>query len=93
MREKTKHDRLGSTFSQRRSLTYVELQSLSGAEVALLTDAYEQFLQRRSPEERLRLYRRGQMTRCETWIWARSFPGEIPLVNDEFEWIALEGDG
>jgi len=30
--------------------------------------------------------------RCERWIWARRYPQEVPIVNDEIEWIALEGD-
>jgi hypothetical protein len=76
----------------RRSLTYTELSALDVHEADLLVSAYADYLQRRSAEERLRLYRRGRMTRCERWIWARRYPQEVPIVNDEIEWIVLEGD-
>lgn len=75
-----------------RSLTYTELSALDVHEADLLVSAYADYLQRRSAEERLRLYRRGRMTRCERWIWARRYPHEVPIVNDEIEWIVLEGD-
>ena len=76
----------------RRSLTYTELSALGVHEADLLVSAYADYLQRRSAEERLRLYRRGRMSRCERWIWARRYPHEVPIVNDEIDWIVLEGD-
>ncbi len=76
----------------KRSLTYMALSGLSVYEADVLVSAYADYLQRRSSEERLRLYHRGRMTRCERWIWAPRYPEEVPIVNDEIEWIVLEGD-
>jgi hypothetical protein len=47
-------------------------------------------LERMSREERLRAYRSGAMTRAERTAWAANFPAEVPLVNDEYEWIARD---
>jgi hypothetical protein len=41
-----------------------------------------------SAEERLRAYRSGAMTRAERAAWAANFPEEVPLINDEYAWIA-----
>ena len=46
-------------------------------------------LSRMSAEERLAAYRAGALTRSERTLWAANYPEEVPLVNDEFEWIAL----
>lgn len=70
-------------------LTYRVLAGMSVYEADKLVAAYVDYLKRRSPYERLELYRADRMTTCERWIWARRFPDEVPLVNDEFEWIAL----
>ena len=40
-------------------------------------------------ERRLAAYRRGEFSRRQRTIWAARFPEEVPLVNGEFEWIAL----
>jgi hypothetical protein len=48
-------------------------------------------LEEMGPEERLAASRRGSFSRRERLIWASSFPDEVPLVNGEFEWIALGG--
>jgi hypothetical protein len=47
-------------------------------------------LERMSPEQRLRAYRSGAMTRTERSAWAASFPEEVPLVNDEYEWLVRD---
>jgi hypothetical protein len=73
-------------------LTYAALSGLSVQQADQLVSAYADYLERLSAEERLRLYHRGRMTRCERWIWARRFPDEVPIVNDEIEWIVLEGE-
>lgn len=87
------HNRLAKQIAAgKRSLTYGALSGLSVQEADLLVNAYADYLQRRSSEERLRLYHRGRMTRCERWIWTRRYPEEVPIVNDEIEWIVLEGD-
>jgi len=41
-----------------------------------------------SAEERLRAYRSGAMTRAERAAWAANFPDEVPLINDEYAWLA-----
>jgi hypothetical protein len=41
-----------------------------------------------SSDQRLAIYR-SRGTRAECTIWAANYPGEVPLVNDEFEWIGL----
>jgi hypothetical protein len=45
-----------------------------------------------SPEERLRAYRAGHLTRAERTAWAAVYPQEVPIVNDELEWIALSAE-
>jgi hypothetical protein len=73
-----------------RHLAYRDLAGLSVFDAEDLVAAYVQRLKRLHPEERLRLYRRpGGMSRWERWIWAARWPGEVPLVNGELEWIAL----
>jgi hypothetical protein len=47
-------------------------------------------LERMSPDERLRAYRSGVMTRAERTVWAANFPDEVPLINDEYEWLAAD---
>jgi hypothetical protein len=57
-----------------RSLTYTELSGLSVHEADLLVSAYADYLERRSSEERLRLFRRGRMSA----VSAGSGPAVIP---------------
>jgi hypothetical protein len=45
-------------------------------------------LERMSPAERARASR-YTFTRWERSVWAGRYPEEVPLVNGEFEWIAL----
>jgi hypothetical protein len=45
-----------------------------------------------SPEERLRAYRAGRLTRVQRTAWAAAYPEEVPIVNDELEWIALSAE-
>jgi hypothetical protein len=40
-------------------------------------------------EKCLRDYRAGRLTRAERAAWAAVYPDEVPMVNDEFEWIGL----
>jgi hypothetical protein len=41
-------------------------------------------------EERVRAYRTGAISRHELTLAAAWFPEEMPLRNDEFEWIAID---
>jgi hypothetical protein len=47
-------------------------------------------LERMSPERRLHAYRCGIMIRAERTAWAAHFPEEVPLVNDEYEWLVAD---
>jgi hypothetical protein len=46
-------------------------------------------LEQMGPERRLRAYRRNRLTHAELVLWTAHFPEEVPIVNDEIEWIAL----
>jgi hypothetical protein len=46
-------------------------------------------LDRMSPRQRVEAYRSGGFSRHERTVWACRYPGEVPLVNDEFEWLVL----
>ena len=41
-------------------------------------------------EERVRAYRSGAISRHELTVAAGRLPDEMPLLNDEFEWIAID---
>lgn len=47
-------------------------------------------LKRMSPEQRLRSYRSGAMSRAERTAWVANFADEVPLVNDEYEWLVRD---
>lgn len=46
-------------------------------------------LARMSEEERERAARYRGFTSWERSVWAGRYPDEVPIVNGEFEWIAL----
>lgn len=46
-------------------------------------------LEHLGPIGRHRAYRAGEMTRAERFAWAARYPGEVPTVNGEVEWIGL----
>lgn len=48
-------------------------------------------LEQMTPAERLGASRHGGFSRRERLIWVARFPEEVPLVNGEYEWIALGG--
>jgi hypothetical protein len=52
-------------------------------------EPFPEALARLSPDERLAIYRSGGFTGAERTLWAARYPQEVPLVNDEIEWIAL----
>jgi hypothetical protein len=51
--------------------------------------SFLEVLHRMSPAERLAAYRHGGFTPHERSLWAARYAEEVPMVNDEFEWIAL----
>jgi hypothetical protein len=46
-------------------------------------------LQRMSEEERVRAARFGGFDHWQRSVWAAHYPEQVPLVNGEYEWIAL----
>jgi hypothetical protein len=42
-----------------------------------------------APSERLAIYRGGGLTPVECTLWTANYPEEVPILNGEFEWIAL----
>lgn len=55
-------------------------------------EASAQFLARlaqMSPAERLYASRQGHFTHTQRLLWVTHYPEEAPIVNGEFEWIAL----
>jgi hypothetical protein len=44
-------------------------------------------LEQMTPQERIRAYRAGALTRAERAAWAAFWPEEVPLLNDEYEWL------
>jgi hypothetical protein len=59
------------------------------AETTAQRQAFLARLARMSVEERLRSARYGGFNAWQRSLWAARFPDEVPLVNGEFEWIAL----
>lgn len=51
--------------------------------------AFLRRLAQMSTEQRLAPARGGRFTRAERTLWAARYPEEAPLVNGEYEWIAL----
>jgi hypothetical protein len=41
-----------------------------------------------TPEGRRLAFDRGELRRGEVLAWAARHPEEVPLINDEFPWIA-----
>ena len=42
-----------------------------------------------TPAQRIAAYNRGELTFQQLYLWAARWPHEVPLVNGEFEFIAL----
>jgi hypothetical protein len=53
--------------------------------------AFENFrhLWRMTPEERIAAMWRGDLTLAECLAWSRRFPDEVPLIGNEFAYIAM----
>jgi hypothetical protein len=41
------------------------------------------------PEQRVAAMRRGELTLEELAAWSARHPEQVPMVNGEFEWIAI----
>jgi hypothetical protein len=42
-----------------------------------------------TPARRLSAYEQGELCIDQLWAWARRYPDEVPLVNDELPWVAF----
>jgi hypothetical protein len=79
----------GELESGEQRLTCVTLCGRNAQEAERIVDGFVSILRRMTREERISASRHGGFTRWERWVWAARFPNEVPLVNGEFEWIAL----
>jgi hypothetical protein len=73
----------------RQRLSYEGLRGRDTRSAERLIDGFVAVLRRMSAEERIRASRHGGFSRWERRVWAARYPEEVPLLNDEFEWIAL----
>jgi hypothetical protein len=71
--------RLTDDDSQRESIRY------GSAPAADFVDRLAQM----GREERTLAARNGGFSHAERALWAARYPEEVPIVNDELEWIAL----
>ncbi|MGO9972324.1 MAG: hypothetical protein ACLP01_05850 [Solirubrobacteraceae bacterium] len=65
-------------------LTFSELLSRTTA----ARDARLEPLWRLTPAERIAAMRRGELTMEQCCAWAARYPHQVPLIDDEFEFIA-----
>jgi hypothetical protein len=42
-----------------------------------------------SPEQRVAAMRRGELTVEQLAAWSARHPEQVPMLNGEFEWIAI----
>jgi hypothetical protein len=52
-------------------------------------DARTEALWRMTPKERIAAMRRGDLTMEQCCAWAARHPKQVPLINGEFEFIAV----
>jgi hypothetical protein len=68
------------------------MATLLGGESASQLSTNQLFVRRlesMTASMRLTGSRDGSFTHAERALWAAHYPEEVPLVNDELEWIAL----
>jgi hypothetical protein len=68
-------------------LDYGEIAGRDVQTVERRLDAFVAELRKMTRDERIRASRYS-FNRWERWVYAARFPEEVPLVNDELEWIA-----
>jgi hypothetical protein len=71
-----------------RTLTYEVLRGRGVRDAESLINRFVSELRRMTPQERIEASRYS-MNRWERWIYAARYPDEVPLVNGELEWIAM----
>lgn len=75
-----------------RPLTFERIREPSAQKAERVLDAFLARLARMSTEQRIEAARSGRFTRWERSVWSARFPDEVPLINGEFEWIALSAE-
>lgn len=73
--------------SAEEKVAYADLRGLGVWDAEHRIEPFVNWLRRLSSHQRL--VAAGEFGRCELWIWARYFSEEVPLVNGEFPWIAV----
>lgn len=73
---------------ERHSLTYDSISGLDSHQAESKIDAFVAELWKMTRAERVRASR-YTFNRWELWVWAARFPDEVPLINGEYEWLAL----
>lgn len=68
------------------SFDYEEIAGRDVQTVERRLDAFVAELRKMTRDERIRASR-FSFNRWERWVYAARFPEEVPLVNDELEWI------
>jgi hypothetical protein len=76
------------TTSEEHALTYRQLRGRGVQETERLLEPFLSELRRMTPRERIEASR-YTMNRWERWVYAARYPDEVPTVNGELEWIAL----
>lgn len=71
-----------------QTVSYRDLRGLSVMDAERRIEPFIDWLRGLSPPRR-RALAATEFSRCELWIWARHFPAEVPLINGEYPWIAL----
>jgi hypothetical protein len=80
---------IGEVGGDRHSLTYESVPGLDPREAESKLDAFVAELWKMTSDERVRASR-YTFNRWELWVWAARFPDEVPLINGEYEWLALK---
>ena len=72
----------------RPTLTHEVVVEPDSPEATSKLDAFVAELWKMTSDERVRASR-YTFNRWELYVWAARFPDEVPLINGEYEWIAL----
>ena len=80
---------IGEAREAEHSLTYDSLAGLDSHEAESKINAFVSELWKMTSAERVRASRYS-FNRWELWVWAARFPDEVPLINGEYEWVALK---
>jgi hypothetical protein len=79
---------IGEVGEDRHSPTHESVPGLDSREAESKLDAFVAELWKMTSDERVRASR-YTFNRWELWVWAARFPDEVPLINGEYEWLAL----